>query len=227
MQPTGKSLLETSIHIYKGSIRFVSGTKVAGKVAEQLGYIILNLYLEKYLEFDLSKWSYTTYRPEHVDAVWMFPTCTDCNKIVFCRAHANGNPSELINEPMLLAKMLFTFCQCDWPIPVSCFSILLPMQRIPWAFQCAPLPRGGDYQCLGSALYGKNNYSTVWLKIQRLIRVQTSRRWGVLSSKNCKQQNATSPKSIYNAKRSQMPFDSQMIKNQYVKNRIKIQYSYA
>ena len=93
MQPTGKSLLETSIHIYKGSIRFVSGTKVAGKVAEQLGYIILNLYLEKYLEFDLSKWSYTTYRPEHVDAVWMFPTCTDCNKIVFCRAHANGNPS--------------------------------------------------------------------------------------------------------------------------------------
>jgi hypothetical protein len=44
-------LLETSIHIYKGSIRFVSGTKVAGKVAEQLGYIILNLYLEKYLEF--------------------------------------------------------------------------------------------------------------------------------------------------------------------------------
>jgi hypothetical protein len=50
-------------------------------------------------------------------------------RLFFCRAHANGNPSELINEPMLLAKMLFTFCQCDWPIPVSSFSILLPGSR--------------------------------------------------------------------------------------------------
>ena len=63
-----------------------SGTKLVGKVAEQLGYEVTGLDLKHAdINTDILSWDFETYEPKHFDVIWASCPCREYSQALTTR----------------------------------------------------------------------------------------------------------------------------------------------
>ena len=88
-------------------LELFSGTKSVGKVAEQLGYEVISLYLKNAdINTDILHWDYTTYEPKHFQVIWASPPCTEYSRALATRTRNISSANQVVLKTLEIIEYL-------------------------------------------------------------------------------------------------------------------------
>ena len=86
-------------------LELFSGTKSVGKVAEQLGYVVVSLDLKDAdINCDILNWDYTVYPSGYFDVIWASPPCTEYSRAKTTGGRKNEHANKIVLRTIDIIK---------------------------------------------------------------------------------------------------------------------------